>query len=172
MFLERVSDTPSLFSPFAILIALVFLLRRIAFYPLGYPDAMLAQCEIALLTTKWLVSALKFVFGRTWPLYSRPSFLTDGAYGFNFFSAGLQYASFPSGHAASICVLCMILWKMYPRFKLLYAGAVAAMTVALVLGNFHFVSDVIAGGLLGASVSALVTSVWEFMMRERLQSAG
>lgn len=35
---------------------------------------------------------------------------------------------------------------MYPRFKLLYAAGVTAIAVAVVAGDSHFLSDVVAGG--------------------------
>ena len=53
-------------------------------YPLEYADAVIALCESSLLATKLLLLPSKFAFGRTWPLYGHPSYLTDGSYGFNF----------------------------------------------------------------------------------------
>jgi len=170
-FVSEFAGTPSFFGPLEILIAAIFVLRRIALYPLAYPDVVLAQCEISLLTTKFLLSPLKLLFGRTWPLYGHPSYLIDGVYGFNFFSAGPQYQTFPSGHAASICALFGVLWTAYPGSRPLYTAGAAAMAIVLIAGNFHFVSDVDAGGLLGASIAAAVIVLWEFITRELQASA-
>jgi membrane-associated phospholipid phosphatase len=161
-FVRAFAGTPSFFGPIEIFILLIFVFRRIAIYPLAYPDAVLVWCEASLLATKLLLSPLKFAFGRTWPLHGHPSFLIDGAYGFNFFTAGPQFAAFPSGHTASVSALAAVLWTTYPRFRRLYGVGVAAIALALVAGDFHFLSDVLAGGFLGVSVAVLILAVWCF----------
>ena len=163
------SESPSLFDPLMILIAAIFILRRLARSSLSYPDVVLVLCEVSLLVTKLALAPLKLVFGRTWPLYVHPSFLADGVYGFNFFSHGLQYESFPSGHIASVSALAIVLWAAYPRFRPLYAVAIFGMAFALVLGNYHFLSDVIAGGFLGGAVATLSTTFLSLMAAERVR---
>jgi hypothetical protein len=79
---RQFAGTPGFLGPLEILVLLAFLVRRIALYPLGYADAVIALCEASLLATTLTLSPLKFLFGRTWPLYGHPSFLIDGAYGF------------------------------------------------------------------------------------------
>jgi len=153
------SESPSLFSPLMILIATIFVLRRVARHPVSYSDVVLILCEISLITTKLALAPLKLIFGRTWPLYIHPSFLADGAYGFNFLTPGPQYESFPSGHTASLCAVAAVLWMTYPRNRSLYLVAVGGMASALVVGNYHFLSDVAAGGLLGALVAILTVVV-------------
>ena len=123
MIVQQFAATPSFFGPFELFILLIFFIRRIAFYPLSRSDAALLLCEASLLTTKSLVSPLKSLFGRTWPLYGHPSLLLDCAYGFNSFTAGQEF--FPSGHTASVCAVVGVLWAMYPRFRPMYALAVA-----------------------------------------------
>jgi membrane-associated phospholipid phosphatase len=160
-FLGRFTGTPSFFSPLAILVLLAFLARRITFRPFRKPDVVLILCECSLLLAKLVRDPLKFVFGRTWPLYHTPSLIHDGVYGFNFFHAGREFESFPSGHTASVCALVVVLWLCYPQFRLIYAGAIAAMAFPLVVANYHFVSDVIAGAFIGSSTALLAVSVWE-----------
>jgi membrane-associated phospholipid phosphatase len=42
------------------------------------------------------------------------------------------------------------------------SGAVAAVIlIVLVLGNWHFVSDVIAGGYLGCLGAFMITMLWQ-----------
>ena len=154
MIVQQFAATPSFFGPFELFILLIFFIRRIAFYPLSRSDAALLLCEASLLTTKSLVSPLKSLFGRTWPLYGHPSLLLDCAYGFNSFTAGQE--SFPSGHTASVCAVVGVLWAMYPRFRPMYALAVTIIAVALVAGDFHFLSDVAAGGFLGITVALVI----------------
>ena len=72
------------------------------------------------------------LFGRTWPATwtnNNPSLLRDRVYGFNCFHSGHGYSSFPSGQTA----------------------AVLAVGIVLTGANFHFLSDVIAGGFVGIS---------------------
>ena len=104
---------------------------------------------------------MKFAFGRTWPLHGHPSLLIDGAYGFNFFTANPQFAAFPSGHTASVSAIAGVLWAIYPRFRLVYAAGVTAIAIALVVSDFHFLSDVLAGGFLGVSVALGMLAAWE-----------
>jgi membrane-associated phospholipid phosphatase len=40
------------------------------------------------------------------------------------------------------------------------------MAIALVAGDFHFLSDVLAGGFLGVSVALLILAVWHFGKRK------
>jgi membrane-associated phospholipid phosphatase len=63
-----------------------------------------------------------------------------------------------------------MLWMTYPRFRLLYAGAAAAIAIGLLAGDFHFLSDVLGGGFLGVSVSLLIFAAWDFGKR-RFRSA-
>jgi membrane-associated phospholipid phosphatase len=107
---------------------------------------------------------LKFAFGRTWPetwVRNNPSFIQDGVFGFNPFHGGPGFAAFPSGHTAAICAVMAVLWMCYPRFRLLYAVAIAAVAVGLVGADFHFLGDVLAGGFLGISIGWLTVVLWE-----------
>ena len=63
--------------------------------------------------------------------------------------------SFPSGHAAVVFSVAAILWFSYPRWRWCYALACAAMSVALVALNYHFVGDVVGGAALGS-----ITGLW------------
>ena len=122
MFARQFAGTPSLFGPLEIVVLSIFLFRRIVLYPLEYADAVIALCEASLLVTKLLLLPSKFALGRTWPLYGHPSYLTDGSYGFNFFTAGPAFNAFPSGHTAAVCAVAAVLWMTYPRFQASLCG--------------------------------------------------
>ena len=92
---------------------------------------------------------------------NNPSFIRDGVYGFNFLQGGGAYQSFPSGHMAAACAVLSVLWIYYPRLKWLWMVGGLAVGAGLVGGNFHFLSDVIAGGFLGISAGWLVSSIWK-----------
>jgi membrane-associated phospholipid phosphatase len=108
---------------------------------------------ISLAVAVIIKDELKYAFGRTGP--------GDDVFGFFPFHGGPGYASFPSGHATAICAVITVFWICYPRFRPLYALCVAAVTVGLVGENFHFLSDVIAGGFLGISAGWLGVALWE-----------
>ena len=166
MVVAEFSATPSFFGPLQIIVLSVFLIRRIVLYPIAYADAVIALCETSLLITKLLLFPCKFLFGRTWPLYGHPSYLIDGSYGFNFFRSGPAFDAFPSGHTAAVCALAAVLWTTYPRFRLLYVAGAISMAIALVAGDFHFLSDVLGGGFLGVSVALLILAALGFEGKE------
>ena len=120
-------------------------------------------CSISLIVTETTKSLLKFAFGRLWPdtwVENNPSFIHDGAYGFNPFHGGPGYASFPSGHTAATCALISVLWIVYPKLRPLYAVVVLAVAVGLIGANYHFLSDVIAGGFVGCSTGWMTIALW------------
>jgi membrane-associated phospholipid phosphatase len=155
------TGTPSFFSPLAIVILLVLLARRIAFRPFGKLDVTLILSEVSIILAKLIMPPLKLLFGRTWPQYHHPSLIGDGVFGFNFLHSGPEFESFPSGHMASICAVIIVFWICYPRFRPIYWLAMATMAGGLIVGDYHFVSDVLAGALVGISTAMLVVSIWE-----------
>jgi membrane-associated phospholipid phosphatase len=157
--LAKFTETPSFFGVLATVVFIVFLVRRITLRPFAKLDVVLILSDISVVLTRTVVLSLKFIFGRTWPQYHDPSLIPDGAYGFHFFHDGLAFGSFPSGHMASICALFVVLWICYPRFRGIYAACVVAVAGALIVGNYHFLSDVIAGAFVGASIASLIVSI-------------
>jgi membrane-associated phospholipid phosphatase len=121
---------------------------------LSRPFRIVLLCSVSLIVAEVAKNELKYVFGRTWPetwTNGNPSLMHDGVYGFNFFHGGAGYASFPSGHTAAACAVVSVLWICYPRFRLVYAAAVAAVVIGLIGADFHFLSDIIAGGFVGTT---------------------
>ena len=155
---------PEAFSPLAALafVALgLFALTKGRFSK--FQIAMLL-CSLSLVVADAIKDQLKFVFGRTWPetwVSNNPSFIHNGVYGFNPFHGGVGFASFPSGHAAAICAVMSVLWICYPRFRPLYVLCVAAVVVGLIGADYHFLSDVIAGGFIGVSTGWIAVALWQ-----------
>ncbi len=126
--------------------------------------ATMLLCAMSAMIAEVTKSILKFVFGRTWPetwVRDNPSFIHDGVYGFHFFHSGDAYASFPSGHLSVTAAVVSVLWIAYPRWRALYALVILAVTVGLVGANYHFLSDVIAGGFVGVSTGWMTTALWQ-----------
>lgn len=108
----------------------------------GRRTAILAA--LALLTTGLCVLALKLLTARS----------NDGEFHFlwDWYPRAMM---FPSGHAAMVCAVSVVLTRMYRSFRwplLVLVLAVAISRVYLA----HFFSDVVAGLLLGLAVSSLV----------------
>jgi membrane-associated phospholipid phosphatase len=99
------------------------------------------------------------VFGRYWPetwTHDNPSLIGTGTYGFHPFQRGDDVGSFPSGHATRILAFVTVWLIAIPRNRTLQVVVIvlsASMLVSLVAMNYHFVSDVIAGSVLGGIVA-------------------
>ena len=160
--LEYLTYPPPYFGP-AASIGLVALLIRRAWGPFRrWEQTLLAACLSLLLTIEFK-NQLKFAFGRTWPdtwIQDNPSLLgRNGVYGFFPFQNGewkenAWYASFPSGHTARVLALVSVVWIVAPWWRWACVAATAIIAVSLIGMNYHFVSDVIAGGFLGGLVGA------------------
>ena len=119
-------------------------------------------CSISIIVAATIKDELKFVFGRTWPdtwTNDNPSFLRDGVYGFNFMHGGTTYQSFPSGHMAAVCAAAAVLWILYPRLRWVWLLAALTVGTLLVVGNYHFLSDVIAGAFVGISTGSFAAVI-------------
>jgi membrane-associated phospholipid phosphatase len=119
----------------------------------------LAACVGMILADQFRTS-LSYLFGRYWPetwINDNPSLIGDRAYGFHPFHDGVAYRSFPSGHTARTLAIATVVWIAYPRWRWACALASVAVTVGLLGMDYHFVSDVIAGGFVGGIVGAYTT---------------
>jgi len=102
----------------------------------------------------FIKSTLQEFFGRIGPRYADSSALlflrNKNLYGFHF----LQHAgSFPSGHMCVYGAGLMALSLSYPQFKFVFLSLGIVLGLILILLNYHFLSDVIAGSYLGLSLS-------------------
>ncbi|PYI97409.1 MAG: hypothetical protein DME98_08365 [Verrucomicrobia bacterium] len=94
--------------------------------------------------------------GETWT-HDNPSLIGTGAYGFHPFQRGDDIGSFPSGHACRILAFATVWLIAMPHnrtVQLVVIVLCAPMLVSLVAMNYHFVSDVIAGSVLGGIIAA------------------
>ncbi len=161
---HQMQRTPELFASVAVVVFVLagyfVLLRR----PLSRLLAVLLLSGVSLGIGAIIKDQLKFVFGRTWPetwINNNPSLIRDGVSGFNFFHGGAGYASFPSGHMTATCAVMSVFWFAYPRFRPLYVVVVAVVAIGLMGANYHFVSDMIAGGFIGWTVGWLAVRLWD-----------
>jgi membrane-associated phospholipid phosphatase len=93
--------------------------------------------------------ALKIVFGRARPYV----WLAGDDSGFGFFRYGSKFASFPSGHTTTSVAAALALGAMFPRWRPLFLVAALLIALSRIALDVHYLSDVIAGALLGAAVA-------------------
>ena len=121
-------------------------------------QTLLAAC-VSLIIAGQFRETLSYGFGRYWPetwIENNPSLIRDGAYGFHPFHTGVIYRSFPSGHTTRSVAIAAVVWIAYPRWRGLCVLAPAAVASGLLLMDYHFVGDVVAGAFLGALVGAYI----------------
>ncbi len=141
-------------------LALTVLVVRRAWGPFSRSEKALFVALVSLIVADQFRTSLGDVFGRYWPETwhnNNPSLIGNGTYGFHPFQLGDDVGSFPSGHAARILGFAWVWWLAMPRWRPLLVLVCLPMLASLVLMNYHFVGDVVAGSVLGAVVA---TCAW------------
>jgi membrane-associated phospholipid phosphatase len=146
------SDLPDLLLP----VSIIFTLTSWAVYSWLDRRGKGGACVSFFHLTGWSVpvsflakSALKDIFGsvntRYWLLHRE-------LYGFHWFDGRDVFNGFPSGHMVIFTVIILAMWRYFPRCR--HAGAIILflLAAALVVTDYHFLSDVIAGALLAVLV--------------------
>jgi membrane-associated phospholipid phosphatase len=140
-------------------LVLTILMVRRAWGPfLRWQKVLLVACISLIVADDFRIS-LGDVFGRYWPetwTHDNPSLIGTGAYGFHPFRRGDDVGSFPSGHAARILAFATVWLIAMPRSRTVQVVVIilsASMLASLVAMNYHFVSDLIAGSVLGGIVA-------------------
>ncbi|MBA2654678.1 MAG: phosphatase PAP2 family protein [Gammaproteobacteria bacterium] len=144
-----------LFTVLSFLISITILFRD--------PQSKLANnllfIAIAMLAAIFLETSLKFLLGRY-----RPELLfQEGLYGFHYLSHQFLMNSTPSGHTTRMFVLvtgCSLVWKRLTPVFILVGLLVCLSRLAL---EFHYLSDVIFGALLGTLVTLWVAKIYYSM---------
>lgn len=137
------------------------LARLVRGYISRFGGALAIACLASICTYGISDEVLKPCFG-----VPVPAEVMEGAvHGFNFLLGPGNY-SFPSGHmalAASFAGVFMSLYRVaiWPLSTLLVLAA-----VLLVVGDWHFVSDVIAGTFVGVSAGILAGKAWDLHSEE------
>ena len=95
---------------------------------------------------------LKIVFGRARPYL----WLAGDDSGFGFFRYSAKFASFPSGHTTTSFAAALAFGMLMPRHKPWFLLAALLIGASRIVLDVHYLSDVIAGALLGAAVAILL----------------
>jgi len=140
-------------------LVLTILVIRRAWGPFARWQKMLLVACVSLIVADDFRISLGDVCGRYWPetwTHDNPSLIGTGTYGFHPFQRGDDVGSFPSGHAARILSFTAV-WIIAMRdsrtVQVVAFVLCVPMLVSLVAMNYHFVSDVIAGSVLGGMIA-------------------
>jgi membrane-associated phospholipid phosphatase len=105
-----------------------------------------------------LKTALKYLFGR---VETRAWLESPEVHTFLWFRGGESHTGFPSGHMTVFAALAAASWIFLPRTRFLGAAVLTLLGAALILTDYHFLGDVIAGAYLGWAVVAAICRALE-----------
>jgi membrane-associated phospholipid phosphatase len=137
-------------------IALTLALLRITrgrLSPLG--EATGLACLTSICAYAVNDSALKEIFGVPDPA----NVLQGVPHAFRFLS-GSHGCSFPSGHMVIACAFAGVFMRLYRRSIWPLAALLLLAAVLLVVGDWHFISDIIAGSFVGIAAGLLAGELW------------
>lgn len=143
--------------PLAVLLAAIALisspaLPRMAQGTLAALAVRLVFLFTAIALPGVVLTVVKRLIGRARPL-------VEGAadpFLFRPFGWSVEYASLPSGHTADAFAIAMALGALWPRWRPLLWAYAAAIGVSRVVLTAHFLSDVVAGAVIGIAGVLLV----------------
>ena len=160
-----------LLPPFAIICGAVIAGRALLRGSLTAMEIALLRLCCAILIALAAKDFLKGAFGRTWPetwVCNNPSYFGNpSTYGFFPFHGGQGYASFPSGHTTAITAFAGSLWFLWPRLRWLGILLTLCVVIGLLGADYHWLSDIIAGGTLGATTGAVAAKIGSQGPKER-----
>lgn len=150
--------------PLASIGAAVVAARAMARGSLTPAESAVLRLSCAILIAWALKEELKWVFGRTWPEtwikpVPNPSYFGNSIYGFFPFHGGQAYASFPSGHTTAITAFAGSLWFLCPKARWLGIVLSLAVVIGLLGADYHWLSDCIAGAILGGTTGAVAANI-------------
>ena len=100
-------------------------------------------------------SVLKLVFG-----VPNPSTVMHGSqHTFNLLG-GSSMSGFPSGHMVLAGAFAGVFIRLYRSSTMWLSALLLVAATALVVGDWHFISDVIAGAFIGVSAGAFAGELW------------
>jgi undecaprenyl-diphosphatase len=136
-----------------VMIALCLVPTQLSRSALGTLTALFARAGFLFLAggIPYAVNgALKQLFGRARP------FVRDDLYAYDPFTWGSDYASLPSGHAATACAVAVAIGALFPAARMgawIYA---ILIVISRVVVAAHHPSDVLAGALIGTMGALMV----------------
>ena len=114
------------------------------------------RCFAAYALSGIAAQGVKRLLGRP-----RPRLIDDPTAGWGpSFSSGFD--AFPSGHTTSAFALAAVLSHYYPRGRIVFILLACLVATARVVRGSHWITDVVAGALLGTLIGVWIAAVtWE-----------
>jgi membrane-associated phospholipid phosphatase len=116
----------------------------------------LLACTTSVLTYTLNYVVLKFVFGRQNPTAFYQSHIAGTFHLFR----GDDGSSFPSSHMMLAAAFLGVFIRLYPRARAASLFLILVAAVAMVAGDWHYVSDLIAGSFLGLTAGLMAGELW------------
>jgi membrane-associated phospholipid phosphatase len=137
-------------------VALAMVLIRIARGHLSpFREAVVLACLTSICAYAVNDSALKLFFG-----VPNPVAVMHGARHTFHFLSGTSGSSFPSGHMVLAASFAGVFMRLY-RISILPLSVMLLIAAGLlIVGDWHFLSDVIAGTFVGISAGLLAVELW------------
>jgi membrane-associated phospholipid phosphatase len=146
---DRVGKGESLVVVSAVILAAGYALRRPALKRAGW------ETLVAHLVAGGLNTVLKHVVGR-----GRPKFMHGDHSEFVPFG-GSGWDSFPSGHSMATFAVATVLAVRFPKVRWFMILIALAVSLSRLFRASHFLTDIVAGAVLGVLVGAIVAYPWE-----------
>lgn len=137
-------------------VALGLIVLRIARGRLSsFREATALACLTSICAYAVNDSTLKPFFG-----VPNPAAVLQGTQHAFHFLGGSSDSSFPSGHMVLAGAFAGVFMRLYRRSVAPLSALLLLAAILLIVGDWHFVSDVIAGTFIGVSVGVLAGEVW------------
>jgi len=152
---EQISNLPDILLLLVIIITLVSWTGRLylaAKHVNGPISNFLEHIGLALPFAYIFKHLLKRLFGR---MNARIWLLHPDRFCFHWFQGGGDFSSFPSGHMAVLTALMLGIGRYFPRLRPACAAVLFVLAVALIVTEYHFFSDIVAGFYLGLIIDFL-----------------
>jgi membrane-associated phospholipid phosphatase len=146
---DRVGKGESLIVVSAVILAAGYALRRSPLKRAGW------ETLVAHLVAGGLNTGLKHVVGR-----GRPKFMHGDHSEFVPFG-GSGWDSFPSGHSMATFAVATVLAVRFPKVRWPVIFIALAVSLSRLFRASHFLTDIVAGAVLGVLVGAIVAHPWE-----------
>jgi membrane-associated phospholipid phosphatase len=111
---------------------------------------------VAIAASGIVTDIIKPIIGRARPVM----LLHEDVYGFQPFTFHAQWNSMPSGHATTAMALAFVLSLFFPRGRLVWIALGVVLCLSRVAVNAHFLSDIIAGGMVGYLTVGYLRRFW------------
>ena len=121
-----------------------------------YAKALFVACCASLSAFAANDDILKAIFGRQSP----SAWLIEPTHHVFYFFQGDEHSSFPSGHMVMATAFAGVFIRLYPRTLPLFSALLGIGVIALLIGDWHFVSDIVAGAFVGGTAGFVAGELW------------